>query len=128
MTTPQKLCNTCMATFHYVWPMGQSGCSSPAVWLSWSETNNIFERARKNYLCSDCGQWLWLFGRAVASDTKGPRFKSSHRQNLYWTLFTTNCIENSKINENEAGNGPFFKKSLCWIAGYKSIVRKKMYC
>ena len=33
---------------------------------------------------SGCGS----VGRAVASDSRGPQFKSSHRQNLYWTLVT----------------------------------------
>ena len=35
--------------------------------------------------------------RAVSSNTRGPRFESSHRQNLYWTLFSVNCIEKTKI-------------------------------
>ena len=47
-------------------------------------------------------------GRAVASDTRGPRFESSHRQNFIEHLFTVHCIEETKINE--AGNGPFLKK------------------
>ena len=42
-------------------------------------------------------------GRAVASDTRGPRFESSHRQNLYWTLFTVNCIEKTKIKKKRPG-------------------------
>ena len=30
-------------------------------------------------------------------------------KHLYWTLFTFNCIEKTKIKEKEAGNGPFKK-------------------
>ena len=29
------------------------------------------------------GQWFGSVGKAVASDTRGPQFKSSHQQNLY---------------------------------------------
>ena len=32
-------------------------------------------------------------GRAVASNTRGPLFKTSHWQNLYLHLYTVNCIE-----------------------------------
>ena len=57
------------------------------------------------------GQWLWLIGRAVASDIRRPRFESSHRQNLYWTLFTINCIEKTKIKKKRPGMAHFLKKS-----------------
>ena len=57
---------------------------------------------------SGCGS----VGRAVASDTRGSRFESSHWQtfisDIY--LFTVNCIEKMKIKKKEAGNGPFFIK------------------
>ena len=38
----------------------------------------------------------------VASDTRDPQFKSSHRQNI-----TLNICLKKKIKEKEAGNGPF---------------------
>ena len=39
------------------------------------------------------GQWLCgSVGRAVASDTSGPRFASSHRQKIVEHLFTVNCV------------------------------------
>ena len=51
-------------------------------------------------------------GRAVASNSRGPRFESSHQQkfisNIYWQLYWKD--ENK---EKEAWNGPFFKK-LCY--------------
>ena len=47
-------------------------------------------------------------GRAVAFKSRGPRFESSHQQNLY--VHSVNCIEKTKINKKEAGDGPFFKK------------------
>ena len=51
-------------------------------------------------------------GRAVATETRGPRFKSSHLQNLYWNLFTIDCIEKTKIKKIEAGNGSLKNKTL----------------
>ena len=56
---------------------------------------------------SGCG----AVGRGVASDTRGPGFKSSHRQlllNIY--LLLTVCRKDENKGK-EAGNGPFFKKS-----------------
>ena len=53
---------------------------------------------------SGCG----AVGRVVAFKTRGPRFDSSHRQNFIEHLFIINCIEKTKINEKEAGNGPLF--------------------
>ena len=54
---------------------------------------------------SGCGS----VGRAVASDTRGPRFESSHIIYIEHS-FSVNCIEKTKIKLKEAGNGPFFKK------------------
>ena len=48
-------------------------------------------------------------GRVVASDNRGPRFKSSHRRNCIHIL-TINCIEKTKIKKKEAGNGPILRK------------------
>ena len=45
----------------------------------------------------------------LASDTRGPRFESSHRRNFIH-VFTINCIEKTKIKIKEAGNCPFFLK------------------
>ena len=47
-------------------------------------------------------------GRAVASDTRNPRFESCHRQNLYvhFQLFW-NCLEKTTVNQKEAGNAHF---------------------
>ena len=61
---------------------------------------------------SGCGS----VGRAVASNTRGPKFESSHwhsfMQNI---LFTFNCIENTKIKEKEAGNGPKTRSNISMI-------------
>ena len=44
-------------------------------------------------LGSSCGS----IGRGVASDTRGPRFKSRHRKNLSANLSTNCIIEKTKI-------------------------------
>ena len=53
-------------------------------------------------------------GRAVASETKGPRFESSHRQ-IYW----------KDENKKEAENGPFKneKESLAYEVVKRPRVR-----
>ena len=43
------------------------------------------------------------FGLAVASDTRGPRFESSHRQKNYEQLITANCIEKKELNKKRPG-------------------------
>ena len=49
---------------------------------------------------SGCGS----VGRAAASDTRGPRFESSHWQTLLWKFsFTVNCIEKMKIKKDSPG-------------------------
>ena len=68
----------------------------------------------KLYWClgSGCGS----VGSAVASNSRCPRFESSHWQNLYWTfvyLFTINCIEKTKINKKRPGMAHFFKLYWC---------------
>ena len=71
-------------------------------------------KARNSYV----GQWLCgSVGRAVASDTRGPRFKFSHRQKFIEHLFTVSCVEKTKIKKKEAGNG-IFKKYIP-IAGFE---------
>ena len=57
---------------------------------------------------SGCGS----VGRAVAFDTRGPRFDSSHRQKFIEHFFIINFIEKTKINKKEAGNGPLLKKEI----------------
>ena len=53
-------------------------------------------------------------GRAVAFNTRGPRFDSSHRQNfiehLFVNLFIINCIEKTKINKKRQGMAHFLIK------------------
>ena len=51
-------------------------------------------------------------GRAVAYNTRSPRFGSRHRQNFYLTFFTVKCFEKNKIkkkmpkiNEKVSGDG-----------------------
>ena len=64
------------------------------------------EETNKENFGSGCGS----VGRAVASNSRGPRFKSSHQQtfilNTYCQLYFKD--ENKEI---EAENGPFCKKT-----------------
>ena len=50
---------------------------------------------------SGCGS----VGKAVAYNTGGPRFKSSHWQKIiYIQHYCQLCFENTKIKQKEAGN------------------------
>ena len=66
-------------------------------------------------LCSGApGSGCASVGRAVASNTRGSRFESSHWQNLFILniLFIVKlCIEKTKIKKR-GRDGPFDKKSL----------------
>ena len=59
---------------------------------------------------SGCGS----VGRAIASDSRGPLFVSSHQHDLYRAI-TVNFIEKTKIKRKEAGNGPFLKSSWQYV-------------
>ena len=48
-------------------------------------------------------------GRAVASNTRDPQFKSQHRQSLIYQFLLN---RKDKNKEKESGNGPSLKKSL----------------
>ena len=75
-------------------------------------------------------QWLWLssVSRAVASNARGPRFKSSYQQNIKLDIYvlTVNYIEKTKNKEKEAGNGPFFRKGQLRPAIW-TIYHPKLY-
>ena len=54
-------------------------------------------------------------GRAVASNTRGPRFESSHRQNFIFILnicLLSTVFWKDENKEKEAGCGPFKKKIM----------------
>ena len=56
----------------------------------------VTERAVRN----GCGS----VGRAVASNTRRPWFKTSHRKTFYIEhLFSVNCIEKTKIKKKRPG-------------------------
>ena len=72
------------------------------------------QRSFTNPNSCQLGSGCSLVGRAVASDARGPRFVSSHRQTFILDiyLFSVNCIEKTKIKIKEAVNGPFFNSFL----------------
>ena len=56
--------------------------------------NDEHDSGSKRRLNNGSRRWavLWLsFRRAVASDTRDPRFESSHPQNFILNTFTANC-------------------------------------
>ena len=63
-------------------------------------------------MCSGCGS----VGRVVASNSRGPRFESSHRQNFIYMLniclLSTVCWKDENKEKKGAGNGPFFIKKV----------------
>ena len=60
--------------------------------------NNITEKG------SGCG----AVGRAVASETRGPGFESSHLQLLLNIYLLLTVCRNDENKQKEAGNGPLF--------------------
>ena len=67
--------------------------------------NTSILRYEEKTLGSDCRS----VGRVVASDTRGPFFKSMHHQNFTMNKFAVNCCK-GEIKNKEAGKGPFLKK------------------
>ena len=55
---------------------------------------------------SGCGS----VGRAVACNTRCPRFDSSNWQNFIEHLFIISCVEKTKINKKRPGMAHFFLK------------------
>ena len=74
-------------------------------------TTGTLRLSKITYIGSGCGS----VGRAVASDTRGPRFESSHQQKFIYTLNI--CLLSTEYwkdenKEKEAGIAQFFLKSL----------------
>ena len=73
------------------------------VWGGWGDQSDAsisWSVASKELIKLKQGSGCDSVGRAVASDTRGPRFESSHRQiyYLYWTyIYCQLCIEKTKI-------------------------------
>ena len=60
---------------------------------------------------SGCG----AVGRAVASDTRGHGFESSHQQLLLNIYLLLTVCRKDKNKEKETGNGPFFQKKIIYL-------------
>ena len=67
-------------------------------------------------------------GTAVAVDTRGPRFDSSHQQNFIKHLFNINCIEKTKINKKRPGMAHFFKKRDKMVIRKRHMVARNEQC
>ena len=61
-------------------------------WLSSHPSYSRMPTKKTCLLGSGCGS----FGRAVASNTRDPRFESRHWQTFIVHLFTVNCVEKTK--------------------------------
>ena len=75
-----------------LWPCRGILLALNEIWLKlcWCRSLNYSKRPGAKF-----GQWLCgLVDRAVASNTRGPWFESSHRQKFIYIehLFTVNCV------------------------------------
>ena len=66
---------------------------------------------KTKYNKNNLGNGCVSVGRAVASNSRGPQFESSHKQKFIYIdhLFTVNCVLKRWNKEKEAGNGLFKK-------------------
>ena len=64
-----------------------------------------------NHNINVIGQWLCSsVGRAVAYNTRDPRFESRHRQNLLNICLLSTVCRKDENKEKEAGKDPFKKQ------------------
>ena len=75
----------------------------------WLKTTIIFSDFTSNCSKQWFGQWCGSAGRAVASDTRGPWFESSHQQMSF--VGTINCIEQTLIKSKETWNATILSYS-----------------
>ena len=73
-------------------------------YLVFSDHENLPNKNNKN-----CGSGCGSVGRAVSSDTRVPRFESSHQQ-TFIHVFTINCIEKTKMKKKRPEMAHFLKK------------------
>ena len=90
--------------------MGQVEMVPPKDFVQTNAWMAHFKQIKANIMAgSGCGS----VGRAVASNTRGPLFESSHWQNFIYILniclLSIVCWK-GKNKEKEAGYGPFFLK------------------
>ena len=71
--------------------------------------------------CFFSGSGCDSVGTAVASESRDPRFESSHWQTFIEHLFTVNFVEKTKVKKKEVRNCPFLNKQN----GLKNKVFKK---
>ena len=102
--------------------------NAKSVFWSWDRSTYVATTQRKvkrttigavNKLILSVGSGCGSVGRAVASNTRGPQFESSHQQKFIYILnicFLSTVCWKDENKEKAAGNGPFYKKlflSLC---------------
>ena len=90
----QRMLTHTYIIFRYIIYIGTSYRYKVSIlWFALSTNYNLLDRG--------CG----LGGRTVASDSRGPRFKSSHWQKFIMNIYCQ-LYEKTKIKK-EAGNSPF---------------------
>ena len=68
---------------------------------------------------SGCGS----IGRVVASDTRGPRFKSSHLANFYKEIYLSivNCVEETKMKKKRPGMAHLKKDIVTFFSARPAV-------
>ena len=77
---------------------------------------------------SALGNGYGSVGRAVASNSRGQQFESSHRKNVYTNIYCQ-LFWKDKNKEKEAWNGPFLKEHFRRLVRYlmaSTLARKKI--
>ena len=71
-------------------------------------------------LCFHLGSGCGSVGRVVASNTRGPRFESSNRQDFIMNIFTVNCWKVEKKRKKRPGMAQWKNKRKCESRGFSS--------
>ena len=88
-------------------------------WLRLISEDKVFNSLTNLKRGSDCGS----VGRAVASNSRGPQFKSSHWQHFKFNIYCQLYLKNEN-KEKEAGNGALKKTNLNSIYFLLSVQKK----
>ena len=85
--------------------------------ISFDDETTIRLIKKVAFSISGCGS----VGRVVASNSRGLRFESSHRQKSILNVFTVNCIEKTKIKKKRPMIAHLFKKVVFYPRNLDSI-------
>ena len=102
---------------------GYPSCVFYSLFSKTSDTRD--SKPRLTFKCrgSGCGS----VGRAVASDTRGPRFEYSHQQLLFNQYFLWTLCRKDENKEKEDGNGPFKKLNVTCVTHANFVVWNTLF-